>query len=113
MAERRKGVQNYEALTERKELGPYPCWDDWKRSLSRQLGYDNFDEILPGAGEYLHQKYRITVKSILGHDHDRAKELRKIEELIKGCNGFEANPKIQKGVEIIERLRRNAQLRRT
>ena len=111
MAERRKGVQNYEALMERKELGPYPCWDNWKRSLSRQLGYDNFDEILPGAGEYLHQKYRITVKSILGHD--RAKELRKIEGLIKGRNSFEANPKIQKGVEIIERLRANAQLRRT
>jgi len=111
MAERRKGVQNYEALMERKELGPYPCWDNWERSLSRQLGYDNFDEILPGAGEYLHQKYRITVKSILGHD--RAKELRKIEGLIKGRNSFEANPKIQKGVEIIERLRRNAQLRRT
>lgn len=110
MAERRKGTQNYEAWVERKELGPYPCWDDWKRSLSRQLGYNNFDEILPGAGEYLHQKYRFTVKSILGHD--RAKELKKIEELVKGRNSFEANPKIQKGVEIIERLRRNVQLRR-
>lgn len=75
MAERKRGFaqDNFIALRESKDLGPYPSWDGWKSTLINFLGEKLSDDLESHLHEWYVLRREIQLKK---YSEDEAQKLR-------------------------------------
>lgn len=114
MSERKRGysTNDFEALIERRNLAPYPCWKKWRGSLYNRLKEkglsicDGDDNIDPAIDKILHRFYVLRRRIQLGEEKiDSIGDFNRVLE--------STNPEIFENKAVIEAFRYISEKTRT